>query len=361
MKSLLKIAALVATCSAITSSAETPDLLESVREKHALPALAVVVAKDGAIVDRAAVGERQHGKAGRITIDDPFHLGSLTKSMTATLAGVMIDEDLLGWDTTIADVFPRLKRKMHPDYQAVTLEQLLRNRGGVPGEPPPDAWARAWEEKGTPRKQRLEFVEAVLAQAPAAAPGTQMIYSNQSYAIAGALLETLADQAWEELITEKLFQPLGMKSAGFGPPEKRDAPWGHIRKEDTTVPVQDDNPPAIAPAGRVHCTLDDLARFAMLHLGSETPKALLKPETLKRLHQAAEGGSYACGWLVTQRDWAGGTALTHSGSNTMWYAVMWLAPEKDFAVIAATNIAGPPAEAGCDEVAAAMIERWVGE
>ena len=62
-----------------------------------------------------------------------------------------------------------------------------------------------------------------------------------------------------------------------------------------------------------------------------------------------------------KRGWAGGNALMHNGSNTMWYLVMWLAPEKNFAVIAATNLAGPDAEKGCDETASAMISKWLGK
>ena len=88
---------------------------------------------------------------------------------------------------------------------------------------------------------------------------------------------------------------------------------------------------------------------------------LLKPESLARLHTPAEGGDYACGWVVLKRGWAGGTALMHNGSNTMWYVVMWLAPGKNFAVIAATNLAGTDAEQGCDEAASAMIHNWLPE
>jgi CubicO group peptidase (beta-lactamase class C family) len=153
-----------------------------------------------------------------------------------------------------------------------------------------------------------------------------------------------------------------MDSAGFGPPgtpEKVDQPWGHLHKLSVTIPIQSDNPPAITPAGRVHCSLDDLARFVMFHLLRNATNGLLKPETLARLHAPTEGGDYACGWVVLQRGWAGGTTLMHNGSNTMWYIVMWLAPEKDFAVIAATNIAGTDAEQGCDEAASAMIFKWL--
>lgn len=344
------------------SSGDTASQLEKIRKQHNLPALAVVVVKDGKVCDRAAVGIRKQGDPTAVTVHDRFHIGSCTKSMTATLAAMFIEEGKLRWESTIAEVFPELKGKMDKQYEGVTVEQLLTHRGGVPGRPPAAAWKRAWEEQGSSQEQRREFIQAVLREPPRAAPGTKMIYSNQGYAIVGAMLEKLAGRSWETLIKERLFKPLGMTSAGFGPPGTRgrvDEPWGHTRKLGKAVPEQSDNPPAIAPAGRVHCSLDDLARYAIVHLEGERKGGLLKPETFRKLHTAPASGDYACGWAVVERDWAGGKALTHAGSNTMWYLVMWLAPEKNFAVIAATNIAGSDAEKGCDETAAAMIGKWL--
>ena len=342
--------------------------MEAIRKKYDLPALALVVVKDGRICERDALGVRKFGDTTPITANDVFHIGSCTKSMTATLAAMFIEEGKLRWDTTIAEVFPELKGKMDKQYEAVTVEQLLEHRGGVPHTPPPEAWSQAWQEKGTPVEQRRVFIEAVLALPPEAAPGTKMIYSNQGYAIVGAMLEKITGRDYETLITEKLFKPLHMDSAGFGPPGtagKVDQPWGHVKELGMTVSVQKDNPPAISPAGRVHCSLDDFARYVMFHLQPGT-NGLLKAETVVRLHSLPKGvkidspaDSYACGWVVLQRGWAGGTALMHNGSNNMWYIVMWLAPEKNLAVIAATNIAGADAEKACDEAATVMIQKWL--
>jgi CubicO group peptidase (beta-lactamase class C family) len=337
-------------------------ILEDIRKKHDLPALAAVVVKDGRICGRAAVGVRKWGDPAPVTTNDVFHIGSCTKSMTATLAGMFIDEGKLRWDTTIADVFSELKGRMDKRYESVTVEQLLTHRGGVPGSPPAAAWKRAWEQEGTAVQQRREFIEAVLSQPPEAAPGAEKIYSNQAYSIIGAMLEKLSGTPWETLITDRLFKPLHMDSAGFGPPGTIgavDEPWGHTRKLLRIEPSQTDNPPAIGPGGTVHCSLDDLARFTIFHMRRGDAGALLKPETLARLHTPPPGGDYACGWVVVKREWAGGTALMHNGSNTMWYVVMWLAPEKDFSVVVGTNIAGAEAEKGADEAAGAMIQYWL--
>lgn len=338
-----------------------------IREEHNLPALAVVVTKDGRLCDIAAAGVRKWGDTTPVTTNDLFHIGSCTKSMTATLAAILIDEGKLRWDTTIGEMFPELKGKMDKRYEAVTVEQLLHNRGGVPHSPPAAAWERAWKEIGTLAEQRREFVEAVLAAPPEAEPGTKMIYSNDGFVIVGLMLEKISGQDLEALMTAKLFKPLHMDSAGFGVPgtsDKVDQPWGHVEVSHVPSPTQVDNPPVYTACGRVHCSLEDLARYTMFHL--QSTNSLLKPETMARLHASAAHAEikdvmddYACGWVRLKRKWAGGTVLWHNGSNTMWYTVMWVAPQKNFSLVVACNMAGPDAEKACNDAAVAMIDKWL--
>ena len=75
------------------------------------------------------------------------------------------------------------------------------------------------------------------------------------------------------------------------------------------------------------------------------------------LHRPYEGGEYGMGWVVTERDWAGGRALTHGGSNTLWFATVWIAPEKDMAFFAVTNAGGDKAFEAVDKAIGAMIGR----
>ena len=106
-------------------------------------------------------------------------------------------------------------------------------------------------------------------------------------------------------------------------------------------------------------SIGDFARYAAWH-GDEARRdaRLLKGDSFHKLHTALPGQDYALGWGTAQRPWAGGRVLTHAGSNTMNFAVMWVAPERDFAVVAATNTAGPGAEKGCDMAVAALIQKW---
>jgi CubicO group peptidase (beta-lactamase class C family) len=365
MKPLLLFFLVTGCASAVEAQAAAPtntiEIVEGIRKRYKLPALAVVVVKDGRVCDRAALGVRKHGDRTLVTTNDLFHIGSCTKSMTATVAATLIEEGKLRWDTTIGGVFPELKGKMDKQYEGVTMEQLLTHRGGVPGNPPRWAWLQARAAEGPAREQRYQFIQAVLRQRPKAAAGTKFIYSNQGYAIAGAMLEKLTDTPWETLMTNRLFKPLHMDSAGFGPPGttgKVDQPWGHTRFLGITSPSQDDNPAAIGPAGIVHCSLDDLARYGIFHLRGEREGTLLKPDTMRKLHSSA-GDDYGCGWVCAQNPKLG-RVLWHNGSNSMWYVLLWLAPERDFSVIVGINFYGEAADQAATELARAMLGKWSG-
>jgi CubicO group peptidase (beta-lactamase class C family) len=337
--------------------------LEPIRQQHGLPALAALAWRGGGIVKAGVVGVRKLGSPERVTLGDRFHIGSDTKAMTATLLAMLVEEGRLSWTSTLADVFPDLADRMHPAYRAVTLEQLLAHRGGTPSELEAGGlWARLWLRQGSPTEQRRTLLEGVVTHPPAVEPGKQYLYSNAGYAIAGAMAEQVTGEAWEDLMCNRLFTPLGMTTVGFGAPGtvgKIDEPWGHAIRGHKLLPVEPgvlaDNPPAIGPAGTVHVSLPDWAKFAALHLrGAQGVGGLLKAETFARLQSPAEGQEYALGWLVVSRPW-GGRVLTHGGSNTMWYAVVWVAPERDFAVLVATNAGGDEAAKACDDAAAMLI------
>jgi CubicO group peptidase (beta-lactamase class C family) len=339
--------------------------LESIRRDHGLPALAAAAFRNGKLVANVATGVRELGAPERVTTDDHWHLGSCTKSMTATLAGMLVDEGKLSWSSTISEIFPEMEGKMRPAWRPVTLEQLLTHRSGAPEHPSVEVWAEALQRKDTPTEQRLAILRGTICEPPEEPRGKKFIYSNEGYAIAGAMIERVTGCAWEDLLRQRLFEPLGMKSAGFGEPAspgKVDQPWGHIGQLGELRPVPPgpmaDNPPAIGPAATVHASLADFARYASWHADWEHAEPrLLSEETFAKLHKRAPGQDYAMGWLVQDRDWAGGDVLWHTGSNAMFYAVMWVAPEKETAFVAATNAAHEEADDACNEAVIALIRQ----
>ena len=199
----------------------------------------------------------------------------------------------------------------------------------------------------------------MMKEPPQNRPGSTYLYSNVGYALAGLMAEMVAGESWEDLMRRRLFGPLEMASAGFGPlgrPGTVEQPWGHHAVGDRVEPTQQDNAPALGPAGTVHCSIPDWARFAALHMAAERGKPrLLKAATFRALHTPPAGADYADGWIVCQRSWAGGQAFSHNGSNTSWFSTIWLAPAINLAFLAATNQGDKVAEKANDEAIAALI------
>jgi CubicO group peptidase (beta-lactamase class C family) len=291
------------------------------------------------------------------TLNDQWHLGSDTKAMTATLVAKLVEKGRLRWDSTVAEVFPDLSAGFHSETRTITVIQLLSHRSGL--KPNPDLIAYGGADGA---KERLRVVKDGLSKAPQHKPGMHYEYSNLGYAIAGAITERITGKSWEQAMRDEVFSPLGMTSVGFGgtgTPGHADQPWGHHQDGQ---PVEGngpamDNPPVLSPAGRVHCTIQDWARFIADQLrGARGEPALLQPATYQKLHTPPFGGEYALGWLVVERDWAGGTALNHGGDNTMNCANVWVAPRRDFAVLVCINQSGDTAFQASDEAVGALIK-----
>ncbi|MBI4563108.1 MAG: beta-lactamase family protein [Planctomycetes bacterium] len=335
-------------------------ILKSIRKGKDLPGIVGAIVTSAGIVAIGADGVRRRGADEKVTAGDRFHIGSCAKSMTATVLAMLVEEKKLAWDTKVAEVFSDVP-DVHEGWNVVALKHLLTHRGGAPEDLLAGGlWESLLKRQGTPAEERARLARAVLKKEPIAAPGTTFLYSNAGYALAGAMAEKTTGQAWEDLLRKRLFEPLGMTSAGFGAPgapDKLDQPRGHKPNGEPVEPgPQADNPPALSPAGTVHCSIGDWAKFVALHLrvGKGTP-ALLKPGSFAALHHPPEGADYAMGWIATPREWAGGEALTHAGSNTMWFAVVWMAPKKDVAVLIATNSGEEKAAGACDAAASALI------
>ncbi|MFZ0821946.1 MAG: serine hydrolase domain-containing protein [Candidatus Acidiferrales bacterium] len=365
-------AVLVACATAIISQGganragdDLDPLIEPIVHKHDLPAMAAAIVTSDGIEAVGAFGVRKYGTDTPVTINDEFHLGSDTKAMTATILAILVERGKLAWTTTLAEALPELAKEMDPAYRGVTLEQLLAHRAGFTDDswPVGETFQSMHALPGAPRQQRWKYAQMILKEPPTKVHPGDFLYSNRSYAIGGVIAERTANIEWEELMRQWLFKPLAMQTCGFGAmgtPGKGDQPWQHTltgaRHNAIGPGPLADNPVVIAPAGEVHCSVGDWAKFIQAHLrGEKGLPGILKPETFKKLHTTT--GDYGFGWLAADRPWGGGRVFNHNGSNNQNYAVAWMAPLLDFAVLVMTNQGGDEAFKACDEAAFALITR----
>ena len=316
------------------------------RDDTGLTAVAAAVIVDGELAGAAASGERKRDSDISVTVDDRWHVGSITKSMTATLLAVLQEDGLLSADDALPALLPDIE--MADGWGACTLHHLLTHTAGAPANFPIES-QEVWPD--TPEElvaERRRFIADVLAEEPESPCGERFAYSNVGYTIAGHIAESIAGEPWQALIQNRVFAPLALMSAGFGAPRGEypdQEPVGHMVWFNRRFPVDPfqtraDNTPLIAPAGTVHMKTGDLARYGAVHLqgeyGSEEEPVLLSQSSWQRLHTPFLD-EYASGWLVDERDWAGGSVIWHNGSNTLWYALLMLLPARNTVLAFVTN------------------------
>jgi CubicO group peptidase (beta-lactamase class C family) len=186
---------------------------------------------------------------------------------------------------------------------------------------------RAWRDVTPIAEQRSSAVVSALARPPQRRGAFR--YSNLGYVVVGAAIDRVAGMPFEAALHGYVFEPLGVTSAGFGPPP---AIHGHQSRVQLGGLVagrgapadpggeRSDNPAVMTPAGRLHLTLADWARFQRVFLRAGEP--LLQESTVKHLLRLPEGGrtnkTMAMGWAPA----AGldGASYGMQGSNTRWSA-----------------------------------------
>ena len=335
--------------------------LDSIRKKHNLPGLIAGQFDTKDYLQIEAVGTCRSGFKTPLLVEHPMHLGSCTKSMTATLIGIAIEEGLLRWDSTLGEIFSVDSKVTRSDWHAITVEQLMHHTSGAPANPP---WNQFADPSIDLRSHRRNVLHWWMEQPREEFKNNRFLYSNLGYMVLGHILEELRKTSWEEEIQTRLFDPLEMKVVGFGAPSKsmrdKSLPWGHRRVLGLLVANEEDNVPALGPAGTVYSSMEDWVRYLRFHL-RKTPAAgagnpiSISQQNFDRLHEPSESGDYAGGWIVIDRTWSSGKIYTHNGSNTSWYAVVFLAPAEGRGIFAASNF-GLDAAGPCDEALQWMLK-----
>lgn len=320
--------------SGVSGDGTLEERLNNIISKEFRPAIAVFSMSEGNVVEMSAVGLRSSESDIPVTVHDLWHIGSITKSMTATLSAFMVDDGLIEWETTIGDVFPEWSQSTLKKYQNLQFQQLLSHTSGLKDGFTHSAFAN-FDISGTGQEQRYSGGEMALSY-DHSLPENSFLYANLNFMLAGAMLEKITGESWRTLITERVFQVLGMTEIGFGlpgDPELLDQPIGHL----LNTPGDVEHFLSYEPAGLVHLSLASMAIYADFHLkGLRGEGGLLSKESYEKLYQAQSSGQagfgpYALGWFVK------GTTIFHSGTNGHWFAQLEIDSLENSAYFAVTN------------------------
>ncbi|MGC3943553.1 MAG: serine hydrolase [Chryseolinea sp.] len=306
-----------------------------------VPGLAIVVVKDGKVLLKKGYGVRELGKPGNVDTQTLFSCASTTKAMTALVLGMLVDEGKMNWDDPVNKYIPELR--LHDPYitRELHVRDLLLHNSGLASTD--YFWSIAdftWQE----------MIEKLIHVKPVYSFRGGFEYQNTMYMIAGVVIERITGQKWNDVMTERLFKPLGMTSTV---PDRVLSKSPNITRPhfpvNGEIKILDyDKSTQIGAAGGVWSNVDDMAKWVQALLDSgkfeggrlvkgETFRELFKPQTLAPRNEYPTFSilkphwvTYGMGWF--QIDYRGRMVNFHTGSLAGLTAIIGLLQEEKFGV-----------------------------
>lgn len=318
-------------------------LVENALKDYEVPGIAIGVVVDGQLIYSKGFGYRDFENNKPVTPDTLFGIGSCTKAFTSFVAGTLIDEGLLEWDTLVVDVLPNFR--LYDEYATyhMRLRDLLTHRSGMPRHD------YMWYNSKLSRAdliQRLRYLE------PASDFREHFRYNNLMYLTAGFLMEHLTKKSWETLVKERIFSPLNMEKSNFTIEEVQansDYAYPYLQKNDQFVRMAFRDISAIGPAGSINSNITEMARWVEMQLngGSYQQTSLINPSTFQEMHspQVVVSGTpehkeavlstYGIGWGVLS--YRGHYYVSHDGGPDGFTSVVSLLPNEKMGLIILAN------------------------
>jgi len=318
-------------------------IADQIRFQTKLTGVGVGISIPGRSDELAVSGSRRRKGVIPLTVNDKWHIGSVSKSFTATLVAKLFESDYPMLDCPVVKLLPDIE--VHESWRDTTLYHLLTSTSGLPRDFPLKFLRLKEEDPLELIRLRRELISVAVSKPAKSKGGERFVYSNLGYTLLGYVAEVHTGQPFEALMQEHVLAPLELHSAGFGPPmgaHPDDEPIGHSVVFGYRIGMDPfkrvaDLPAVIAPAGRLHMNMADLLRYGRYHLGAgEHCDSLLSAATRKLLHKPFLE-SYACGWVARDTIRGNGEMVWHNGSNKFWYTLLVLVPDKDIALTFVTN------------------------
>ncbi len=263
------------------------------------------------------------GTAGApTTTETQYRIGSITKTVTAVLVLQCRDDGLLALDDEIGRFLPEC------GYPSATVRALLAHVSGMQSEPVGPWWERS------PGGAVADLLAANDGSGAVFGPGEHYHYSNLAYGLLGELVARLRGEPWSDLVHDRVVLPLQLTRTSYLP----QAPYAegfsvhHLAGTLTAEPAHDTG--AMAPAGQLWSTVEDLTRFAVF-LAEGHPDVLCAATLAEMRRPVPPAIDYGLGLRLVP--YAGGVLVGHTGSMPGFQSTLFVDPRQGTGVVALTN------------------------
>ncbi len=326
----VSVAQTAATGAAAITRDQIDPIVQQALARTGVPSASVAVVKDGKTVFTQTYGDAKLEPRTPARPEMRYGIGSISKQFTAAAVMMMVEQGKLSLDDKVAKFFPRLTRA-----EEVSIRQLLSHTSGYQ-----DYWPQDYVFAMMMQPTTADQIMDRWARKPLDYdPGTKWQYSNTGYVIAGAIVEKVSGMPLFQLLTERVFKPLGMTSV-------TDIDQGRLANTDPTGYMRYAlGPPRTAPkegkgwlfaAGGLAMTASDLAKWDVATI----EQRVLKPASYKAMQTDTllnSGVATGYGLGLTVRQSGGRRTLEHGGEVSGFTAENIIFPDDRAAIVVLTN------------------------
>lgn len=314
-----------------------------------VPGLAIQIVQDNKIVFSHGFGVTQKGSTTPVTPQTLFMIGSITKSLTSLMMAKLVDLEIMDWDMQVVKTLPGFTLA-DPDLTGkLLMKHTVSASTGMP--------RRDVEMIFAPADSGEAAIKQMVTMAPTTGFGETFQYSNHLVALGGfAAANVYKDsgsllEKYYAAMQQLIFKPLGMHNTFFHAvgQKKPHTAFPHTRNfngETVAMPLsQEDWQYAIAPAGSVWSTVEDMARYVLLELNngkdaqgnsiiSEKQLLLRRTPVIKM----TDDKSYGLGIIISKEK--GLNIVRHNGGTMGFASDLFFLPEHNIGVVILTNASG---------------------
>jgi CubicO group peptidase (beta-lactamase class C family) len=330
--------------------------VKAAAEKFAIPGVAVAV-WTGSTENYACRGVTSLADPRPVDEHTLYSMGSISKTFTATTMMRLVAQGKVGLDAPVRRYVPELVLRDEEWANEITVLKLLNHTSGLD-------W-RLIVDTGDGDDALAKFVARLAELKQLAPPGTRTSYSQAGYNLAGRVVEKVTGLTFERAVETLILEPLGLSETLYAMDDIMTRPTvavGHNAEAngEYTIARQWKDNRANNPGGGIASSVADQLRWARFHLSDgHAPDGteVLPAQTLQQmriptpeLHSSTLGDAIGIGWFL--RDINGVFTVGHSGSGNGQFADLLTVPERDFAIVVASNAS--PAGIPCNQA----IVRW---
>ena len=233
-------------------------------ESHsAFPGLAVAIVKDNQVLMCQGFGYKDQKSNEKVDRHTVFRLASMSKGVAAALAGNMVYQNAIHWDDKVVKYIPEFRMQDHDHSKQVSIRHILSHSAGFP--------YHSFTNLVEANVPLNDIISAMGEIQPIAEVGKIYSYQNAGFSMISEVLERSAGDAFEDLMQERLFDPLNMLDASVtyaalirgdnvaSPHMRSKSGWRKTSQQDIYYQA--------IPAGGINASISDMAQYLQALLG----------------------------------------------------------------------------------------------